>query len=52
MPEQKPYVIMRTGIIRRRADNADIPMDQNNADYQEYLRWVAEGNEPDSEEEQ
>jgi hypothetical protein len=23
-----------------------IPMDQNNADYQAYLKWVAEGNTP------
>ena len=23
-----------------------IPFDENNADYQEYLKWVAEGNTP------
>jgi len=24
-----------------------IPIDPNNADYQKYLKWVAEGNEPE-----
>ena len=24
-----------------------IPLDEDNADYQEYLEWVAEGNTPD-----
>ena len=24
-----------------------IPMDEGNRDYQEYLKWVAEGNTPD-----
>lgn len=24
-----------------------IPFDESNTDYQEYLAWVAEGNEPD-----
>lgn len=32
--------------IQRLADNAFIPFDPANTDYQEYLRWVAEGNEP------
>jgi hypothetical protein len=29
--------------IKRLADNAFIPFDQANTDYQEYLKWVAEG---------
>ena len=32
--------------IKRLADNAFIPFDQQNRDYVEYLAWLAEGNEP------
>jgi hypothetical protein len=32
--------------IKRLADNAFIPMDEQNVDYQAYLQWLAEGNEP------
>ena len=32
--------------IKRIADNALIPFDPANTDYQEYLEWVAEGNTP------
>ena len=32
--------------IIRKEDNAFIPMRQGNADYQEYLLWVAKGNTP------
>jgi len=34
-------------LIIRTADNAFIPFDPDNTDYQEYLKWVAEGNTPD-----
>lgn len=32
--------------IRRVADNAFIPFDPANTDYQQYLAWLDEGNEP------
>lgn len=32
--------------ILRVADNAVIPFDQANTDYQEYLKWLEEGNTP------
>ena len=41
------YQIAQTLIeqmIVRVADNAWIPMNEQNSDYQQYLVWVAEGN--------
>ena len=34
------------GMIQRDADGAFIPADPDNIDYQEYLAWLDEGNEP------
>ena len=40
------YKIIDETTINRLSDNAFIPMDEQNTDYQEYLKWVAEGNLP------
>jgi len=33
--------------VHRLTDNAFIPFDGGNRDYQDYLEWLAEGNEPE-----
>jgi hypothetical protein len=37
-----------TNVILRTEDNAWIPFDPANTDYQEYLAWLDEGNEPEA----
>ena len=34
-------------MVRRLPDNADIPFDPTNTDYQAFLLWKAEGNTPE-----
>lgn len=37
-------------MIQRLADGANLPMNPENKDYQEYLKWLSEGGVPDEEE--
>lgn len=34
-------------IIIRTSDNTWIPMSESNPEYQEYLKWLSEGNTPE-----
>jgi len=44
----RPYPgISEPNIVLRLLDNVFIPFDPRNIDYQEYLAWLAEGNEPE-----
>jgi hypothetical protein len=40
------YEGVESSNVQRLSDNAFIPFDPDNTDYQEYLKWLSEGNEP------
>jgi len=45
------FKLINDGMVNRLSDNAFIPFDPANTDYQAYLKWVAEGNTPEPAEE-
>lgn len=44
-------IIGEAAVVQRLADNAFIPFDSDNTDYQVYLKWLEEGNVPEPAEE-
>jgi hypothetical protein len=41
------YKLTQYNTVRRTTDNAFIPFDPDNTDYQAYLKWIEEGNVPE-----
>jgi hypothetical protein len=46
------YKLIPFNTVLRLSDNAFIPFDPANTDYQAYLKWLEEGNTPEPAEEQ
>ena len=44
----KDFFGNEANVIQRIEDGAFIPFDPDNTDYQAYLAWLAEGNEPEA----
>jgi hypothetical protein len=38
------FKLINDSMVKRIFDNAFIPFDEANVDYQQYLKWIAEGN--------
>jgi hypothetical protein len=47
----KDFKTGQTSSVQRLSDNAFIPFDTANTDYQSYLKWLEEGNTPEPAEE-
>ena len=47
----KNFLTNEISMVKRTSDNAFIPFDPANTDYQAYLAWLAEGNTPQPAEE-
>jgi hypothetical protein len=45
--KQTPLGLFDATAIQRLSDNACIPFDPANTDYQAYLKWLEEGNTPE-----
>jgi hypothetical protein len=43
---QKPSWLNGQQFVKRIADGACIPFAEDNTDYQQYLKWLEEGNTP------
>ena len=43
----KNYMSLEVSCVKRLSDNAFIPFDEANTDYQAYLKWLEEGNTPE-----